>query len=59
MATKITQEEIDALEYKALHPDQSVICPHCGGQLQYRSVGNSYEVKCENEKCIKETVRGI
>ena len=51
--------EIFALEEKALNPDKIVLCPRCGSKLQYREVGNSYEVKCLSTNCICETVRGL
>ena len=59
MAVKYTDKELDALDEKALNPQKKVFCPRCGKELQYRSIGNSYEVKCLTENCIKETVRGL
>lgn len=59
MATKLTKEEIDALEKKAESPQLSVKCPRCGSELAFRRCGNSYEVKCPTEGCIIETCRGL
>lgn len=59
MDSKYTEKELKALEEKACTPNKVVICPRCGKELTYRSIGNSYEVKCPTENCIKETVRGL
>ncbi len=59
MAIKYSKEEINALERKAMDPQRDVFCPRCGKPLSYKSVGNSYEVKCPTKDCIKETVRGL
>lgn len=59
MATKYSQAEWDALDRKMEHPNTAVYCPRCGNELAYRSAGNSCEVKCLTEGCIKETVRGL
>lgn len=59
MATKKTEEERNAIYEKAEHPERVVYCPRCGKELNYRGVGNSYEVKCPTEGCIKETVRRL
>ena len=34
-------------------------CPVCGGHFVFRKVGNSYEVRCETDDCMKLTSRGI
>lgn len=34
-------------------------CPRCGRRLKYIDYGNSYEIRCESEKCISEKFRGI
>lgn len=59
MDTKYSEKELYALEEKALNPNKAVLCPRCGSELQYRDIGNSYEVKCPSENCIRETVRGL
>lgn len=59
MAIKYTEKEIAALDEKAARPGAVVVCPRCGKELVYRAVGNSYEVKCPTEDCLKETVRGL
>lgn len=53
------EKELAALDKKALQPDSVVICPRCGKELLYSAVGNSYEVKCPTNNCIKEIVRGL
>ncbi len=59
MASKYTEKEILAMEQKARTPREKVLCPRCGKELGYRSVGNSYEVKCPTEGCIVMTCRGL
>lgn len=59
MLQKLTDTELDALDQKMENPDDVVYCPRCGRELEFRSVGNSCEVKCPTEDCIKETVRGL
>ena len=54
-----TELEILAMHEKELNPQSIVHCPRCGRELQYREVGNSYEVKCQTEGCLKMTVRGL
>ena len=51
--------ELAALEEKAVNPNKVVLCPRCGKELTYKSVGNSYQVKCTTEKCLIETCRGL
>lgn len=59
MAIKYSEQENKALDEKSSHPNKTVICPRCGKELQYREVGNSYEVKCPTEGCLKSVFRGI
>ncbi len=59
MDFKYSEKELDALEEKAMSPNNVVICPRCGKEIVFTKSGNSYEVKCQREGCIKETVRGI
>jgi len=54
-----TEEEKQAIDMKAEKPDVYVRCPRCGKELHYRAVGNSYEVRCYTENCLKATFRGI
>ena len=54
-----TREEWQALDKKAMDPTAEVICPRCGNSLEYRSAGNSYEVKCQTPNCIRDSVRGL
>ena len=54
-----TEEELKALDQKACNPQEKVMCPRCGKELTYRSVGNSYEVKCSTPGCIYDAVRGL
>ena len=56
---KYTTQEAEALSAKERDPNKIVTCPRCGAVLTYRSVGNSYEIKCPTDNCIKRTVRGI
>ena len=44
---------------KACNPDIIVLCPRCGKELGYSRSGNSYEIKCSTEGCLKTTCRGI
>lgn len=61
----MTNEEFEEhLEYLALrekesNPDKKVLCPRCGKELCYSEVGDSYEIKCSTDGCIKMTCRGI
>lgn len=54
-----SEKELAAIDLKLENPDTEVICPRCGKELHYRAVGNSYEVRCYTEGCIKATFRGI
>lgn len=54
-----TEEEHAAIDLKAENPEVYVRCPRCGKELHYRAVGNSYEVRCYTEGCIKASFRGI
>lgn len=56
---RYTDAELAALEEKEINPEKQIFCPRCGEELGYREVGNSYEVKCPTQGCIKFTVRGI
>ncbi len=35
------------------------VCPRCGGKITVFVEGNSYEVACSTENCIKDVIRGI
>lgn len=54
-----SEEELAAIDLKSENPDMDVMCPRCGKELHYRSVGNSYEVRCYTENCLKASFRGI
>ncbi len=58
-SVEYTKEECEALRKKARNPQSKVLCPRCGKELTYRSVGNSYEVKCSTPGCIYDAVRGL
>ena len=59
MASKYNETELKALTQKENNPNQTVFCPRCGKNLNYREIGNSYEIKCSTENCLKLTVRGL
>ncbi len=59
MVTKYTTEEQSALNEKEKNPNVKVKCPRCGKLLLYREAGNSYEIKCPTEGCLKRVCRGI
>ncbi len=59
MVINYSEEEWNALDEKMEHPERVVYCPRCGKELIYRGVGNSCEVKCPTEGCIKGTLRGL
>ena len=54
-----SEEELAAIDLKSNNPDVYVRCPRCGKELHYRAVGNSYEIRCYTEDCIKASFRGI
>lgn len=58
MASNYTEEEF-AIMKKERNPDDIVLCPRCGKELLYISVGNSHEVKCSTDNCIKCSMRGL
>ena len=53
---KYSNVDINALSEKERNPNKIVLCPRCGKELIYKSVGNSYEIKCKTESCLKRTV---
>lgn len=55
----LTEEELKVIEQKELQPHKTVLCPRCHKELIFRSVGNSYEIKCQTDGCIKYSVRGL
>lgn len=59
MECKYTKKECDALDQKAAFPEKKVLCPRCGKELSYKSVGNSYSIKCPTPNCLIENVRGL
>ena len=54
-----SEEELAAIDMKSENPDAEVVCPRCGKELYYKAVGNSYEVRCYTDNCIKASFRGI
>ena len=54
-----TKAEWDALSEKINAPEQHVICPRCGNDIDYKEVGNSISVKCFSEDCIFGGIRGL
>ncbi len=54
-----TDEELKAIDLKAENPNVDVLCPRCGKELHHRAVGNSYEIRCYTEGCVKAIFRGI
>lgn len=59
MDIEYSKEEEFAIEEKMNNHNTKVVCPRCGKLLKYREAGNSYEIKCETEGCLREVVRGI
>ncbi len=59
MASRYTQDEINAITEKFESPRKNVVCPRCGKKLRYVQKGNSCEVVCETENCLKDAIRGI
>lgn len=56
---KYNDRENKAIDEKLGHPDRKVICPRCGKELTFREIGNSCEVKCPTENCLKASIRGL
>lgn len=56
---RYTEADLSALHKKEMDPEAQIFCPRCGEELEFRSVGSSYEVKCPTDGCIKLTVRGV
>ena len=59
----VTDDEEDIL-YKAVHDFEQqgtteILCPRCGNKLVYQNYNTGYIIGCEDEKCIRLTVRGI
>lgn len=59
MGIRYSEKELEILYYKAKHKNGIVKCPRCGKELIYKEAGNSYEVKCPTNECLKMTVRGL
>lgn len=59
MDSKYTKKETEALDRKFEHPDDRVICPRCGKELKYYTVGNSSAVECGTVNCLRGTCRGL
>ena len=59
----ITDDEENIL-YKAVFDFErqgttEILCPRCGKKLVYKDYQTGYTIGCEDEMCIKLTVRGI
>ena len=59
METKYTETECKALDRKFERPEETVICPRCGGHLEYRANHGSCIVECETRGCLRDAIRGI
>ena len=63
--TKITFEEMNKVEEQLIERAQNytsmenIICPRCGGEMNYDERGNSYIVTCETPHCISYGIRGL
>ena len=53
-----TEAEKNAILKKYDHPDQNVLCPRCGGRLEYVEYPTAEKVECEN-RCISGVWRGL
>ena len=60
---KITDEEYCVLERAVgdinKYGNSTAVCPRCNKKLVYEEQGNSYGIKCEDEKCIGLICRGL
>ena len=59
----VTDDEEDVL-YKAVYDCEQrgateILCPRCGKKLVYENCKTGYIIGCEDEKCIRLTLRGI
>ena len=59
MDSRFTEVEIKAIDKKMENPQAEVRCPRCGGCLIFTEYGDSCEVKCETDNCIRACSRGI
>ena len=59
MATEYNEAECRALDRKFEHPEETVVCPRCGGNLEYTANNGSCMVKCETNGCLCDAIRGI
>ncbi len=59
MVTKYTDEECRALDRKFEKPDEKVLCPRCGHELQYHEKNGSCWVICETDNCLYDAIRGV
>lgn len=53
---KLSDEEIAALKYKMLHPEKTVTCPRCDGEIIIKERGSHKEVRCEKRTCIRGVI---
>jgi len=54
-----TKAEWDALNEKMNNPEQEVLCPRCGNEIEYEEISNSISVYCRTEDCIFGGIRGL
>lgn len=54
-----TEADWAALRAKIDNPQEKVICPRCGKELEFKDYGSSYGAECPTEGCIFGGVRGI
>lgn len=57
-----TDEEKQAIRRKFDHPEDVIICPRCGNELDYKVVGQfeqSTSVECRTMGCIHSARRGL
>ena len=59
MATNYNDAECRALDRKLEHPEETVVCPRCGRNLEYQEKNGSRMVKCETDGCLRDGIRGI
>lgn len=56
---ELKNNEIYALEDKMMNPSKDVICPRCGGKIEFVKYETAALAKCVTDGCIKMTIRGI
>jgi len=54
-----SKAEWAALKEKENNPEQEVLCPRCGNEIEYEEIGNSISVYCRTDDCIFGGLRGL